>query len=66
MSTLGEDLPKEIFRNKQLVEQYKELGAVGNFARILIEHEIKMAEEANHNQDVVTMLKSYNTLKSNK
>ena len=63
METLADALPKEIERCYGLLEVYKEIGPVGNFASMMIRNDIAQAQQAMLEGDVVAMLRSYNTLK---
>ena len=65
MKTLGDALPEEIERNKELLKQYKALGPCGSFAYALINYDILVAEEAIAKQDLVKMIQIYKKLKYN-
>ncbi len=63
MATLAADFPKEQKRVRELLEQYKEIGAPGAMCVIMIEKVLEEAEIAVSSQDVVRMLKAYAMLK---
>jgi hypothetical protein len=61
-----EALAKEIERNRELLETYKELpGNVGIFGAIWINRDINHAIEALASGDVVEMIKAYESMKDN-
>ena len=64
-STLGDVLPEEIKRNRELLEQYKEIGVAGGFGAAMIEEDIDRAVNALASGDVVRMLKAYEAMKNN-
>jgi hypothetical protein len=63
MSSLAEELPKEIERCQELLEAYKEIGQAGVFAVTCIKADIKEGLAALASGDVIRMLKAYETLK---
>jgi hypothetical protein len=65
MEPLGDALPKELARNRELLQQYAELGPVGNFARMMIEQDIKAADKAMIEGDLVGMIRAYEALRNN-
>lgn len=65
METLADSLPKEIARNMKLIEQYNEIGPVGNFAKGMIQLDIARANKAIMEGDTVEMIKIYEILKEN-
>jgi hypothetical protein len=65
IETLGDALPQEIERNRRLLKAYEEIGPAGLFAHTLISQEIRAAEKAITDGDVVAMIRAYNALKDN-
>lgn len=61
--TLGEALPKEIARVRELLCEYKRLGPVGIFGATMIEQDLKEADEAMITGDIVAMVRVYKKLK---
>ncbi len=63
VKSLGEALPEEQARCRELLIQYKEIGPAGNFAAIMIEQDLKNADEAVISGDIVAMMRAYQALK---
>jgi hypothetical protein len=63
METLGLALPKEINRVREVLGQYREIGPAGTLAAMLIERDLRAAEEAVMEGDVVRMIRSLGTLR---
>lgn len=64
--SFSELLAKEIERNRELLEMYKELpGGVGVFGAAFINRDINYAIEALASGDVVEMIKAYESMKDN-
>ena len=63
METLGDALPKEIARVREVLGYYKEIGPPGVIGAMLIEQELRAADQAVMSGDVVAMLRAYETLK---
>jgi len=63
MSSVGEELPKEQARVRRLIEIYKTIGPVGNFAIMMMNQSLADAERAAISGDVVAILQAYNDLK---
>jgi hypothetical protein len=57
MSSLGEQYPKEQARVRELLGEYKKIGAAGVFGATLIEDTLRRADEAAVSGDVVAMLR---------
>lgn len=57
-------LRKQIDRNRELVEIYKTI-PTGGFGKMMIERDIKLAEDAIAEQDTVQMIRLYGVLKGN-
>lgn len=62
---LIESLLAQIKRNYGLIEVYRSIGPVGNFALTAITNDVNIAEKAISEQDTVQMIRSYETLKNN-
>jgi hypothetical protein len=62
-TTLGDALPKEIARVREVLGHYKELGPVGMFGAMFIEQDLQAADRAVMSGDVVAMLQAFETLK---
>ena len=63
MSTLGEELPKEQARVRELLVIYKSLGPRANFGALMIEQVLQRADQAAISGDLVAMLRSIKELK---
>lgn len=63
METLGDALPKEMARVREVLGHYKEIGPAGMFGAAFIEQDLKAADQAVISGDVVAMLQAYETLK---
>ena len=64
MATLGDELPKEQARCRELLIVYKEIGASGAFGAAMIEQSLREADQAVISGDVVAMLRAYARLKN--
>lgn len=64
--TLGDAFPRELARNRQLLELYREIGPAGSFGAAMIQADIEAAEQALASGDVVEMLRAYPKLRDNK
>ena len=65
MKTLGDVLPKQIERCKDLIKQYDALpNGVGAFGKAMIQQAIGRAEKANAEQDCIAMLQSLHELEN--
>ncbi len=64
METLGDALPKEMARVRVVLGHYKEIGAPGMFGATMIEHSLRMADEAVIEGDIVEMMQAYEDLKT--
>jgi hypothetical protein len=64
METLGEALPKEMARVRELIKQYRDpnLGGAGEFAARMMEQSLKTADEAAISGDVAAIIAAYNDL----
>ncbi|KKM87512.1 hypothetical protein LCGC14_1268100 [marine sediment metagenome] len=63
IETLGEALPKEQARVREIWGHYKEIGQAGAFGAAMIEQDLRRADEAVMSGDLVEMILAYNTLK---
>ena len=65
MSTLGDALPREQARVRELVKEYRHplLNGAGEIAARMMEHALGNAERAAVSGDVVAMLRAYEELK---
>ena len=63
MSSLGEQLPKEQARARELLTQYRELGINGVFGAFTIEQALQNADRAVMSGDLVSMMQAYEELK---
>ncbi len=65
MESLGEALPKEQARVRELILQYRDpmLGGSGVFAAAMMENSLREADQAVMSGDVVAMLRAYEDLK---
>ncbi len=63
MSSLGEELPNEQARCRELLTVYKELGPAGRFGAMVIEASLREADQAVMSGDVVRMIAAYQRLK---
>jgi len=61
-----EGLQIEIKRNKELIQQYLEIGNAVNFRIMMIQADIDVAEKTIREGDTVSMVKIYPRLKANK
>lgn len=61
--SLGEALPKECARVREVFGHYKAIGPAGNFGAMMIEKALKRADAAMVSGDVVGMLAAYEELK---
>ena len=64
MATLGDELPREQARCRELLVAYKEIGPAGAFGAAMIEQSLREADQASINGDVVAMLLAYEKLKN--
>ena len=60
--SLGEALPKEIARVREVLKDYESVGPAGAFAVMMIKKDIADAERAIMEGDLVAMIRSYKTL----
>jgi hypothetical protein len=60
---LIEGIQQELDRNRELLQEYKNIGPAGMFGATMIQNAIKTAEKAIAHGDTIQMLKSYNELK---
>lgn len=63
MASLGEALPQEQARCRELLSQYKAIGPAGMIGAALIEQALRRADQAVMSGDVVAMIRAYEELK---
>ncbi len=63
MSGLGDEFPRQQARCRQLLEDYKEIGPVGQFGHMMISEVLKRADQAAISGDVIAMLRSYEEMR---
>ncbi len=61
--SLGDALPKELARVREVLAVYKSLGPAGTYGAIMIERDLQAADQAMISGDVVAMLRCYESLK---
>ena len=64
MTTLGDELPQEQARCRELLIAYKEIGPAGAFGALMIEQSLREADQASISGDIVAMLRAYEKLKN--
>ena len=62
-TSVGIEFPKEQARVRELLTQYKSIGAPGAFGATMIEQALRRADQAAISGDVVAILRSYEELK---
>lgn len=62
-TTVGEDFPKQQARVREVLSQYHAIGPNGAFGAMMIEADLRAADEALASGDVVRILRAYQTLK---
>lgn len=64
MSSLGEELPREMARVRdEVLPAYLEIGQAGTFAAMMIRRDLDAASKAMIEGDVVEMIRVYKALK---
>jgi len=63
MSSLAEELPKEMARVREVLGHYHQMGPAGMFGAAFIEQDLRAADAAVMSGDVVAMIKAYEALK---
>ena len=61
--TLGDELPKQQARVRELIGHYKAIGTPGVIGAMMIEQVLQKADKAVISGDVAEMIVSYNELK---
>ena len=64
METLGDALPREQARVRELLGIYKSIGPAGMFAATLMEESLRRADKAVMSGDPVEIIKAYEDLKA--
>ncbi len=62
METLGDALPKEQARVREILGHYKEIGPAGMFGAAMIEASLRKADAAVMSGDLLAMIDAYNDL----
>jgi len=62
MESLGEALPKEQARVREVLGYYKEIGPAGMFGAAMIEQSLQKADKAIMSGDIVAMMGAYKEL----
>ena len=63
METLGDALPKEQARVREVLGIYKSIGPAGAFGAMMIEQSLQAADRAVMSGDIVAMMAAYKDLK---
>ena len=63
MESLGEALPKEQERVREVLQGYREIGPAGTFGAVMIEQSLRAADQAVMSGDLVAMMRCYEDLK---
>ena len=63
-TTVGDDFPKQQARVREILGHYREIGPAGAFGAVMIEIELRAADEALASGDIVRILRAYQTLKT--
>ena len=63
MASLGEEIPKEQIRVRELLSVYKSIGPGGAFGALMIEQVLQKADRAVMSGSVVEMIQVYEELK---
>jgi hypothetical protein len=63
-TSLGEALPLEQARVRELIALYRSIGPAGDFGAYLMEIALREADQAVMSGDVVAMIRAYEELKS--
>ena len=61
--SLGDALPKEIARVREVLGHYREIGPAGAIGAAFIEADLREADKAMMSGDVVAMIRVYQTLR---
>jgi len=64
VESLGEALPKEMARAREVLGIYKSIGPAGAFGATMIEQLLQRADKAVMEQDIVAMIQVYQELKA--
>ena len=64
MNTLGDDLPKEQARVREVLGYYKEIGPAGAFGAAMIEQSLQDADSAVISGDLAAMISAYEDLQT--
>lgn len=61
--TVGDDMPRQQARCRELLRVYRGLGPAGSFGALMIEQALQRADRAVIGGDIVEILRSYQELK---
>lgn len=62
MASVGEDMPKQQARVREVLGHYREIGPAGAFGAAMIEQALREADEAMASGDVVRIVRAYKAL----
>lgn len=62
IETLGDALPKETARVREVLGHYRDIGPAGAFGAMMIEQELQRADAAMISGDLVAMIRAYKAL----
>lgn len=63
MTSVGEDMPNQQARARELLTEYHKIGPAGKFGVYMIEQALRRADAALASGDVVEIVKSYQELR---
>lgn len=63
-NTLGDKLPQEMARCRELLGGYKEIGPAGTFGAAMIDRSLANADKAVMSGDIAAMIRAYEDLKT--
>ncbi|MDP3139848.1 MAG: hypothetical protein Q8N17_26365 [Burkholderiaceae bacterium] len=62
--TLGDALPEEVARVREILGHYKAIGPAGMFGAAFIEQDLRAADRAMASGDVVAMIQAFQKLRT--
>jgi hypothetical protein len=62
MTTIGEDMPKQQARVREVLGHYREIGPAGAFGAAMIEQALRDADAALASGDIVRIIAAYQAL----
>lgn len=63
MTSIGEDMPNQQARARELLQAYNDIGPAGKFGVYVIEQALRRADTALASGDVVEIVKAYQELR---